>query len=130
MVKARIESARAWMVQQIQKLKEQPSNVDEFVTQIQCLEFIEDNYQAVKDRIELNDRIFQICEQFDLPNREEKQSRFIDEVYQLITTLNNAIYDTKEKADKRKDVIKRKIAKKIPKLNQKVAEVTAAVEDP
>jgi len=67
------------------------------------LEYIEDNYQGIKDQVELNDQLFQICDKFDLPSREDKQSRFIDEIYQLMITLNNAIYDTKDKADKRKD---------------------------
>lgn len=58
-----------------------PSNVDEFVTQIQCLDYIEENYQAIKDKIELNDQIFQICERYNLPSREDRQSRFIDDIY-------------------------------------------------
>jgi len=52
-----------------------------------------------------------------LYSREHKQSRFIDEAYYLITILNNAIYDSKDKVDNRKDMIKKKIVKKIPKLN-------------
>ena len=55
--------------------------MDEYVSQIQCLEYIEDNYQDVKDQVELNDQIFQICERFDLPSREDKSSKFIDEIY-------------------------------------------------
>jgi dynein heavy chain len=83
----------------------------------------------VKDRVELNDHIFRICEKYDLPSREDKQNRFGD-VYQLMTALNHAIYDTKDKADKRKDQMKRKIHKKIPKLNARVAVFVDKVSDP
>jgi hypothetical protein len=38
-----------------------------------------------------------------------------------MSILNNAIYDTKEKAVKRKDLMKLKILKKVPKLNQRVS---------
>ena len=98
-----------------------PSNVDEFVTQIQCLDNIEENYQSIKDKIELNDHIFQICERYNLPSREDRQSRFIDDIYQLMSILNNAIYDTKDQAVKRRDLMKMKINKKVPKLNDKVS---------
>jgi ElaB/YqjD/DUF883 family membrane-anchored ribosome-binding protein len=70
--------------------------------------------------VELNDQVFQILENFDLPAREDKGSRFIDEIYQLINTLNSAIYDTKDKADRRKDQMKKKILKKIPKLHARI----------
>ena len=93
------------------------------------MEYIEDNYQGIKDQVELNDQIFQICDKFDLPSREDKQSRFIDEIYQLMINLNNAIYDTKDKADKRKDNMKKKILKKIPKLNSRVDEFQVKIEN-
>lgn len=55
MVKERIEKIRVWMEEHIRLLKTFPTNVDEFVNQIQSLEYIEDNYQEVKDEVELND---------------------------------------------------------------------------
>lgn len=62
-------------------------------------------------------------------SREDKQNRFIDEAYYLITILNNAIYDTKDKVDNRKDMIKKKIVKKIPKLNAKVEMICKEIFD-
>jgi len=129
MVKSRIEKIRRWMEEQIRTLKVFPTNVDEYVSQIQSLEYIEDNYQDVKDQVELNDQIFQICERFDLPNREDKSSKFIDEIYQLINTLNSAIYDTKDKSDRRKEQMKKKIGKKIPKLNGKLQTLLGKITD-
>lgn len=38
----------------------------------------------------------------------------------MINTLNNAIYDTKDKSDRRKEQMKKNIQKKIPKLNFRV----------
>jgi ElaB/YqjD/DUF883 family membrane-anchored ribosome-binding protein len=127
MVKERVETIRHWMEEQIRLLKTFPTNVDEYVNQIQSLEYIEDNYQSVKDQVELNDQTFQILEAFDLPTREDKNSRFIDEIYQLINALNNAIYDTKDKADRRKEQIKKKILKKIPKLNRRIEDIAEQI---
>ena len=111
MVKERIEKCKKWMDKKIRELDISPSNVDEYVAQIQCLNDIEDNYQGIKDQVELNDQLFQICDRFDLPSREDKQSRFIEEIKRVMYTLNNAIYDTKDKADKRKDQMKKDILK-------------------
>lgn len=38
-----------------------------------------------------------------------------------MSILNNAIYDTKDQAVKRRDLMKIKINKKVPKLNDKVS---------
>ena len=44
-----------------------------------------------------------------------------------MSTLNNAIYETKDQADKRKDIIKRQILKEIPALNERVEEITEEI---
>lgn len=130
MVRARMEVVRLWMEEQIKTLQTFPSNVDEYVNQLQSLEYIEDHYQAMKDKVELNAHIFEILETFDLPAREDKSSRFIDEVYTLINTLNTAIYETKDRSDRRKDQIKKKVQKKVPKLRLAISELEEAVSDP
>ena len=43
--------------------------------------------------------------------------------------MNNAIYDTKDNVDNRKDMIKKKIVKKIPKLNAKVEQISKEIFD-
>lgn len=117
------------MREQIRQLSTFPTNVDEFVNQIQCLEYIEDNYQEVKDQVELNQQIFQICDRFDLVHRDDKSAKFINEIYQLINTLNQAIYDTKDKSDRRKEQMKKKILKKIPKLNSRLEALHSKITD-
>ena len=104
----------------IKKLRQMPQNVDEYVKQIQALEFIEENFQSVKDKIKLNDQLYEILDKFDLPSREDRQARFIDDAYHSMNQLTQTIYETKDKADKRKDLMKKKINNKIPKLNDKV----------
>ena len=44
-------------------------------------------------------------------------------------TLNNSIYETKDKADKRKDQMKKNILKKVPKLNARVDEFVTKIGD-
>ena len=78
----------------------------------------------MRDSVELNDQLFTILLQFNLPAREDKASRFIDEVYQMITTLNSCIYETKDAADRRKEQIKKEVLKEVPELNMRVGEIT------
>lgn len=99
------------------------------MSQIQCLESIEDNYQDVKDQVELNQQIFQVCDGFDLLHRDDKSGKAINEVYQLINNLNNRIYETKDTSDRRKEEMKKKVLKKIPKLNSRLEDIYARVTD-
>ena len=73
--------------------------------------------------MELNHNLFSILLQFNLPGREDKASRFIDEVYQLINTLNTCIYETKDTADRRKEQIKKEVLKEVPELNSRVTAI-------
>lgn len=53
----------------------------QYVAQIKSLDYIDANYQDVKEYIELNSRIFGLCVEYELIGKEEKARRFIDEAY-------------------------------------------------
>lgn len=76
------------------------------------------SFQDVKDRIDLNAAIFNLCVKYELIGKQERHRRYIDDTNQLIYTLNKEMSMTKEMATRRKDNIKLKIKKKVPKLNQ------------
>lgn len=48
-------------------------------------------------------QIFNICVNFEIESKEDKNRKFIDEIYAIIATLNNAIVKAHDNADKRKD---------------------------
>ena len=64
---------------------------------------------------------------FEIESKEDKNRRFVDEIYQIITTLNHTIVKANEQADQRKDQMKSKITQKIPKLKASVEEFAAEV---
>jgi len=76
------------------------------------------SFQDVKDRIDLNAAIFNLCVKYELVGKQERHRRYIDDTNQLIYTLNKEMSMTKEMATRRKDNIKLKIKSKVPKLNQ------------
>ncbi len=95
--------------------------------QVQSLEYIEKHYQGIKDRIEINVNLFGIFMTFDIESKEEKNRKFVDEVYTIQIGLNTAIAKAKDSADSRKDQMKQKIQKKIPKLIDQVTNFSTEV---
>jgi len=51
MVKRRVDHYKQWLLKQIESISYSPTNVETYVRQIQSLEFIERNYQGVKDKV-------------------------------------------------------------------------------
>lgn len=66
----------------------------------------------------MNAAIFNLCVKYELIGKQERHRRYIDDTNQLIYTLNKEMSMRKEMATRRKDNIKLKIKKKVPKLNQ------------
>ena len=91
------------------------------------MEYIEKHYQEVKDRIETNVNLFGTFMQFDIESKEEKNRKFVDEVYTIQISLNTAIAKAKDSADNRKDQMKQKIQMKIPKLMDQVGNFSQEV---
>jgi len=127
MLRTRIDSIKLWLNNQIKAISKQPINVQSYVKQVQALEYIEKHYQGVKDRIETNVNLFGTFMQFDIESKEEKNRKFVDEVYTIQISLNTAIAKAKDSADNRKDQMKQKIQMKIPKLMDQVGNFSQEV---
>lgn len=78
-------------------------------------------------QIDLNVQLYNKCIEFEIESKEEKNKKFIDEVYTIMNNLNQAIVMANDSSDKRKDAMKTKITNKIPKLKQKVEEFNAVI---
>ncbi len=53
--------------------------MDEFVKQLQTLEYLDITFQDVKDRIDLNINIFNLCVKFELVGKQGSNRRFIED---------------------------------------------------
>lgn len=129
-VKKRVAQLKQWIAQQIIELDTNPSNVDEFVRLVQALDYTEDHYDKQRESLALNEDLWKICEDFGFPTGEDKQSRFLDDVFQLMNKLKQIMYACKERSDKRKDEMKIKIKKEVPLLNQRVEAIDERINDP
>jgi len=98
----RISECTEWLNNQITSLKAPTLTVDAYVKQIQTLDYIDLAYQEVKDKVELNTHIFNICQKYEIVGREDRHRRFLDEATQLIYQLNREVSFSREMADRRK----------------------------
>ena len=83
------------------------------------MENIDLKFQSVKDTIQLNSSIFQLCVSAEIIGKEEQGGkREIAAAYQLQHKLSHELSEAREQADKRKDDMKKKILAKVPKLQK------------
>ena len=129
-IRQRIEAKKVWLTEQIRTIKKPPQKVHQYVTQIKALDYIDNNYSDVKEYIELNSRIFGLCVDYEIIGKEDKARRFLDEAYALTYRLNDEVSEARENADKRKEEMKKKISKKIPKLHEMNNVFLAEIEKP
>lgn len=78
-VQKRINESAEWLKKQISALKETPKTVDQYVRQIQILEYLDMSFQDVKDRIDMNATIFNLCVKYELVSKQDRHRRFIDD---------------------------------------------------
>ena len=87
--------------------------------QIKCMENIDKNFPHVKDTISLNSSIFDLCVSAEIIGKEEQGGkREIVAAEQLQARLSHELSEAQEQADRRKEEMKKKIAKKVPLLDQ------------
>lgn len=96
---------------------------------MQCLQYVEEHFEEIKQKLELCDHLFRILDQYDMLTREDRQTINIGETYALTNTLTTAIYDTKDKTQSKKDHMKKITRNKIPIINENVEQFRKLVED-
>lgn len=95
------------------------------------MENIDQNFQRVKDTIQLNSSIFELCVQAEIIGKEESGGkREIQQAYQLQANLSHELSEAREQADKRKEDMKKKINKKVPKLEKMSEELNEELAKP
>ena len=59
-IKRRIIDKKKWLLERIRSIESPVISVDQFVKQVQALEFIDRNFQKVKDEIDLYQNLHRI----------------------------------------------------------------------
>ena len=96
---------------------------------MQALDYIDKNYQSVKDEIDLYQNLHRICQQNEITISKE-DTKLISEMYQIILNLNNEVDNTTENIDNRKKTVVENIKKKIPVFQKEVQVFREKLQNP
>ena len=128
-IKRRVAKTKEWITQQIIELDSNPLTVDEFVKLVQAYDYTNDEYDGIRESLTLSEDLWKICEDFGFPTGEDKQSRFLEDVFQLINKLKQIMYTCKERSDKKRDEMKIKVKKEVPMLHSRVEAIDERIND-
>ena len=128
-IKRRVAKTKEWITQQIIELDSNPLTVDEFVKLVQAYDYTNEEYDGKRESLTLSEDLWKICEDFGFPTGEDKQSRFLEDVFQLINKLKQIMYTCKERSDKKRDEMKIKVKKEVPMLHSRVEAIDERIND-
>ena len=81
------------------------------------MEDIDMKFPKVKDSIQLNSTIFELCVSAEIISKDEGGGkREIQQAYQMQAKLQSELSEQRERADQIKDIMTKKIVSKVPKL--------------
>ena len=118
-IKRRIIDKKKWLLERIKSIESPAIGVDQFVKQVQALEFIDRHFQDVKDEIDLYQNLHRICNENEIHISKEDQD-LVTGIFQIINTLSQAVMNTAESIDHKKKANIDKIKKDIPVFEQEV----------
>ena len=92
-IQKRILQKKQWLNDKIDLITSTVIDVDQFVRQVQELDFIDKHFQKVKDEIDLYQNLQWICQQNGIPISKE-DTKLISEMYQIISNLSQEVMST------------------------------------
>lgn len=107
------------MSENIRNLKKQGIGVEEYVQKKKDLESANDNFQNVRDAVDLYGQFYNVLAEFQLKVKKEDKDNFTETV-QLISTLANKIQEEEGKQDQNMEAQKKTLNELIPKLNKEI----------
>lgn len=90
MIRKRTDEARRWLTHAIKSLSKSTTSVEDFVDQSNSLNRVQEQFQDIRDRIDLYGLFYNIFHEFTIAyKKEDKDSH--NEAVQEISKLNNLI---------------------------------------
>lgn len=128
-IKRRILSKKQWLNERIDSITSTVIDVDQFVKQVQALEFIDKHFQKVKDEIDLYQNLQRICQQNGISISKE-DIKLISEMYQIMSSLSQLVMSSTENIDSKKKSNIENIKKKIPVFSKEVQTFRTKLQNP
>lgn len=118
-MRERREQAKKWLQESIRKLQKPVTNVEEFVEQNGDLNYVNDNFQQVRDNNDLINQYTNILAEFGLKTKKD-DTNTATEVTQLISQLNQLVSNVENSQDANMDTFKKTLEELIPQLNGEI----------
>lgn len=128
-IKRRILNKKQWLNDRIDSITSTVIDVDQFVKQVQALEFIDKHFQKVKDEIDLYQNLHRICQQNGISISKE-DIKLISEMYQIMSSLSQLVMSSTENIDSKKKSNIENIKKKIPVFSKEVQTFRTKLQNP
>ena len=128
-IKRRILNKKQWLNDRIDSITSTVIDVDQFVKQVQALEFIDKHFQKVKDEIDLYQNLQRICQQNGISISKE-DIKLMSEMFQIMSSLSQEVMSSTENIDSKKKSNIENIKKKIPVFSKEVQTFRTKLQNP
>lgn len=127
-MKKRTDVCRRWLTQSIKDLSKRTGSVEDFVEQSNNLNKVQDQFQEIRDKIDLYGLYYNIFHEHQIAyKKEDKDSH--NESVQDIQKLSNIIAQVESSQNSNLDIFRKSLDEQIPKLNQRIDECLIGTED-
>ena len=130
-IKNRLNKQKEWLNERIESISSRAIEVEEYVKQVQALEFIDRNFQKVKDDIDLYQNLHRICLQSGIENtKDDVNNKLLSEIYQIISNLSQQVMESTESIDNKKKNNIEKVKKLIPEFRNRLGGYKDKLQNP
>jgi superfamily II RNA helicase len=119
-IKKRNEEAKKWLEVQIRNLnKPNLQDVEEFVDQQAFYNYASENFQSVRDKVDMYGQVYNVLAEFQLKVKKEDKDSF-GESLTAISKLSGHIQEVETKQEEYKETFKKDVAERVPKLDTEI----------
>jgi len=127
-IKKRTDEARRWLTISLKALSKSTPSVEDFVEQSNSLNKVQDQFQEVRDRIDLFGMFYNIFTEHNIGFKKEDRDSHTDAVTE-ISRLNLLINQVESSQNNNQDLFRKSLAEQIPVLNSRIDECLSHTED-
>ena len=128
-IRRRLIKKKEWLNDRIASISSPAIEVDEYIRQVQALDFIDQNFQKVKDDIDLYQNLHRICSQNGIEVSKE-DGKLLSEIFQIISILSMQVMESTESIGNKKKNNIENIRKQIPAFRKELEEFKQKLQDP
>jgi dynein heavy chain len=128
-IRERTDESKKWLRKAISNLGKPVTNVEEFVEQNGHLTFVNENFQNVRDRVDLYGQIYNTLAEFQLKVKKEDKDNFTESVQQ-ISQLSNIVSNVESQQEGSMETFKKTLNELIPQLNTSIHKLHEDMIDP